>query len=116
MRKWWHFLWILWLVLGIANLLFINVYTNHFGSPDLSLIQQMGYLLLTLVLLLFVGLWWIFVGNSRGSRGLTVFGAIVAILFGLAGVGLVVYTLALGGEYVQIIVPKLAGWFSFLSF
>lgn len=117
MRKWWHFLWILWFVLGVVNLLFVNVYINHFGEGGaLGLYQQLGYFGLTAVLFLLCGLWWIFTGNSVGKKGLTVFGLIVTILFGLAIAGMLVYALAFKGEYLGVGVNKLAEWFSFLKF
>lgn len=117
MRKAWHFLWILWLLLAVANLLLINVYGNHITSGGaLSLYQQLGYLGMTLIFLLLSGLWWIFVGNSIDRKGLTVFGAIVTAIMGAAIVGSVVYTLAFGGKYITVAVNKLAEWFSFLNF
>lgn len=121
MRKWWHFLWILWGLLGVANLLLINVYINHFGVTEggaqtLSLYQQLGYFGLTAVLFLLCGLWWIFVGNSKGKKGLTVFGVLVTVFWGLIIVGAVVYALAFGGQYLGVATAKLAEWFSFLKF
>ncbi len=121
MRRWWHFLWILWLLLAAANLLFVNVYLNHFGTEvagklTLGAYQQLGYLGLTALLLMLCGIWWILAGNSMGKKGLTAFGAIVTALFGLVIVGGVVYTLAFDGKYITVAVEKLAEWFSFLSF
>ena len=121
MRKWWHFLWILWLLLAVANLLFINVYLNHagveyMGEKTLGIYQQLGYLGLSAALLLLCGLWWIFIGHAVGKKGLTVFGAIVTTLFGLVIVGGVVYAVAFDGKYISVAVNKLAEWFSFLSF
>lgn len=121
MRKGWHFLWILWLILGVANLLLVNVYVNHAGTESmgtmtLSLYQQLGYLGLSAVLFLLCGLWWIFVGNSKGKKGLIVFGVIVTAIFGLAIVGAVVYALAFDGKYIGVAVDKLAEWFAFLNF
>ena len=120
-NKWWHFLWILWLLLAAANLLFINVYTNYAGVEEmgvktLGLYQQLGYLGLSAALLMLCGLWWIFVGHSKGKKGLTVFGAIVAALFFLVIVGGVVYVVAFDGKYISVAVDKLAEWFSFVKF
>ena len=117
MRKWWHFLWILWLVLGIVNLLFVNVYINHAGQDGtLGLYQQLGYFGLTAAMLLLCGLWWIFVGNSAGKKGLTVAGVVVTILFALVIVAMLVYALAFKGALLGTAVDKLAEWFSFLKF
>ena len=123
MRKWWHFLWILWFVLGVVNLLFINVYINHAGIIEggkltLSLYQQLGYFGLSAALFLLTGLWWIFVGNSAGKKGLTVFGVLVTIFWGLVIVGAVVYALVAEAKlgYMGVAVDKLSEWFSFLKF
>ena len=119
--KAWHFLWILWLVLAIVNLLFVNVYINHFGAETvdgkvLSDIQMLGYVGVTLVLLVLVGIWWIWVGNNKDKRGLKVLGVVWTAIAGLATVGCVVYVLAFDGAYVRTAVEALAGLFGFLTF
>jgi len=123
MRKWWHFLWILWGLLGVVNLLFINVYINHAGVTEggvqtLSLYQQLGYFGLTAAMFLLCGLWWIFTGNSKGQKGLTVLGVLVTVFWGLVIVGGVVYGLVAEAKFgfMGTATAKLAEWFSFLKF
>lgn len=119
--KAWHFLWILWLVLAVVNLLFVNVYTNHFGIEEggvkvLGDIQMLGYVGLSLMLLVLVGIWWIWVGNSKDKKGVKALGAIWTAVMGLGLIGAVVYVLAFDGAYIRVAVRALAKLFGFLSF
>ena len=119
--KGWHFIWILWLVLAVVNLLLINVYINHLGVVTdgvkaLGDLQMMGYVALTLLFLVLVGVWWLLIGGKSGKKGVTVLGAICTAVFGLALIGSVVYVLAFGGAYIRLAVDFLAGKLSFLSF
>ena len=121
MRKWYHFLWILWLVLGIVNLLFVNVYLNHLGTEAdgvkvLNLAQQIGYLCLSAGLLLLCGVWLAFVGVTDQPKGLVAVGLIVSILSVLFVGGVLVYGLAFDGKLIGTAVETLAEWFSFVSF
>lgn len=119
--KFWHFLWILWLILAVVNVLFVNVYINHFGVETagvkaLTDVQALAYLGLTLLLLAVVGIWWILVGNSKSKKGIVALGAIVTAIFGLALIGSVVYQFAFDGAYIRVAVEFLAEKLAFLSF
>lgn len=115
-------LWIVWLAVAVANLLFINVYLNHLGtagadgSMSLSNYQQLGYLGLSLIMLLLTGVWWIAIGKSRGGKVRVVLGAILTIVAGLALIATVVYALVIDKGLLGTIINKLAEWFSFLKF
>ena len=119
--KGWHFVWILWLVLAVVNLLFINVYINHFGTTidgvqTLGDIQSLGYVGLTVLLLVVMSVWFILIGNTSEKKGITVLGAILTAIFGLALIGSVVYVLAFKGDFVRTVINALAGAFKAISF
>ena len=122
MRKWWHFLWILWLLLAIVNLLFVNVYITHFGrSTDgataLGVTQQIGYLCLSAGLLLLSGIWLGFVGlGDKRPKGITAIGIILSVIAILAIAAVLVLGFALDGKYIDKAVGQLAEWFSFIKF
>jgi hypothetical protein len=121
MRKWWHFLWILWLLLAIANLLFVNVYLNHFGAEEggvrvLTTVQQIGYLAVSAALLLLCGLWFMFIGHDAGKKGLSIFDLIVAILFLLVIVGVALVGLVFKLSFLDTVVTRLIDWFAAIKF
>ena len=117
MRKVGRLLWILWVLLAVANLLFINVYINHLGTGHvLSVYQQLGYLGLSALFMLLCGIWWIVSGRSMHSKFVVALGIIFTAIFGVAIVGGVIYAVAFDGYYLGVIVDKLSGWFSAISF
>ena len=117
MRKLWRALWILWVVLAVVNLLFVNVYINHLGTDGhLDLYQQLGYLGISALFLMLCGVWWLVNGRRKHRFITTTLGIVVTAIFGVAIVGGVIYALAFGGAYLGVIVDKFAQWFSFLSF
>ena len=117
MRKFLRALWILWLLLAVANLLFVNVYIKHLGDGiGLGLYQQLGYLGLSAVLMMLVGIWWIGNGRSGHHKFVVALGSIVTAVFGIVIVGGTIYALAFGGQYLGVIVEKLAGWFAAIAF
>lgn len=115
-------LWLVWLVLAAANLLLVNVYLKHLGTPDaegvlmLSKYQQLGYLGLTLLFTLLVGVWWIAIGKSRGGKLRVFSGTIVTVVAGLGLIGAVVYGTVFDGSLLTTIINRLAQWFSFIKF
>ena len=108
-------LWIVWLLLAVLNLLFVNVYDNHLHILS-DPIQTMGFWLISLILMLVVGIWWIGAGRSKGSRTLVALGGVCTCVFGLLMVGVAVYALAFGGTHLVTVAKMMAEAFGFISF
>lgn len=116
MSKFLRSLWIVWLLITIANVLLINVYQKYIGIFDSS-IRLLGYWEICLAGILLVCFWMIGNAKSRDRRGGVVIGSFLTAIVILAMGGLALYALRLSGDSVVLeYSQKWADIISFISF
>ncbi len=104
-----------WILLAVANLLFVNVYNNHLGLLD-NHIRIYGFFLLTLALLLIATFHWLASATRHGGRIRTLLAVLPMSLILIAAVALTVYTFVTDGDFIVMAANHLAGWLSAINF